>query len=109
MTTLEDLRGRPRTRDEYEPAEFIEAYCHADSESERSEIRDIFRAIEDGRFAKMLNEAHNVLARSDLKRREHWKENVGVWLSQWVVAFGYVEDLNTFPDLHDLPTGKPPA
>ena len=108
MTTLEDLRRRPHARDQYEPAEFIEAYCHADSESERSEIREIFRQIDGGRFYEMLDEAHNVLARSDLKRREHWKENVGVWMTQWVIAFGYVEDLNTFPDLHNIGPQKPP-
>lgn len=106
MTTLEDLRGRTRTRDNYEPAEFIEAYTNADAHG-KAEVRELFRSIEDGRFAEMLDAAHNVLARSDLTRREHWKENAGTWITQWVVAFGYVEDLNTFPDLHQIPPQKP--
>jgi len=97
--SYDDLTGGNRVRDNYDPAEFIEAYRTADSHEEREDIRGLLRQIEDGRFHEFLDEAHNLLAQSDYARQDHWANHVGEWLTQWVRAFGVVEDLNDFPRL----------
>lgn len=94
---MHELGERSRIRTNYEPEEFINAYENAESLEERDQILEVFRSIDDGRFAKMLNECHNVLAHSDLDRREAFVENHSDHLIKWIKAFGTVENLNTFP------------
>jgi len=105
--SYDDLTGGNRVRDNYDPAEFIEAYRTADSHEEREDIRGLLRQIEDGRFHEFLDEAHNLLAQSDRKRQDHWADHVGEWLTQWVRAFDVVEDLNDFPHLSPDGNGEP--
>jgi len=97
--SYDDLTGRQKTRDNYEPDGFIEAYRTADTLEERDNIRELLKSIDDGRFYEFLDEAHNLLAQSDRKRQDHWADHVGEWLTQWVRAFGVVEDLNDCPRL----------
>lgn len=99
---MTDLTNRGHVRTNYEPAEFINEMANArlNGDTEREgEIRETFRNLDSGRFYAMLDEAHNVLAKSDLKRREAFVENHSDHLLKWIEAFGAVEDLNRFPDL----------
>lgn len=96
---MAELARRPAIRTEYEPEELIEAYRNADDDHGRGEVRELLRSLDDGRFYEMLDATHNVLARSDLTRRDEFVENYSDHLIRWVKAFGEIEDLNTFPEI----------
>lgn len=99
---MTDITNRGHTRTNYEPEEFVDAIdaANLDGNMDRvAEIRETFRNLDGGRFYDMLDEAHNVLAKSDLERRETFVENYSPHLIRWIRAFGAVEDLDRFPDL----------
>lgn len=92
-----DITERPAIRTKYAPREFIAAMQSADSPEREAAIREQFRKLDSGRFYDFLDEAHNVLAKSDLDRREHFTAQYSEHLILWIKAFGHVEHLSTFP------------
>lgn len=99
MTTFEDLQSRSKVRTAFEPEEFIEAYTNANNRQERKIVRGVFRSLDQGRFYDFLEQAHKVVAHSDLDRRESFEENYSDHLIEWIRAYGYVEDLAKFPEM----------
>lgn len=93
------LRQRGHARTNYEPHEIAQAYREAEDLEEEGEVRELLKSIDGGRFYEFLDSAHNVLARSDLKRRREFVDNYSDHLIRWIKAFGEVEDLSTFPDI----------
>jgi len=96
---MTDITKRGHARTNYEPYEFVEAMSKAETLEREAEIRRTFRNLDDGRFYDFLDEAHNVLAKSHLTRRDHFTDHYSPRLIEWIRAFGHVEELNTFPDL----------
>lgn len=97
---MHELQKRGHSRTNFTPEEIADAYRNAENAHERGEVRELLRSIDDGRFYEMLDASHNVLARSDLKRREHFVENHNEHLIKWIQVFGLVEDLNRFQDIN---------
>lgn len=96
---VQEMRRRGNARTNYDPEEFIEAFESAESLKERDELREVLGRIDGGRFYEFLDSAHNVLAHSDLKRRDAFVENYSDHLILWIKAFGAAEDLTTFPNV----------
>lgn len=94
---LSDVQSRSRVRTAHDPETFIRLYEAAPDAHKQGEVREVFRELDQGRFYDFLDEAHNVLAKSDLDRRHHFEANHSDHLILWIKAFGTVEDLNTFP------------
>lgn len=108
---MTDITERTPIRTNFEPDEFIQAIADArlDNDVEREgEIRETFRSLDSGRFYDFLDEAHNVLSRSDGKRTDAFGENYSDHLIRWIEAFGAVEDLSRFPRL-EATEAEPPT
>lgn len=95
--TVSDVVEGLNVRDNYRPNIIREVYRQADLQ-DQGRLRAHFREeVEDGRFWEFLDEAHNLLAKSDSARRSHFKAHTSAWLREWIATFGMLEDLNTFP------------
>ena len=80
-------------------SDFVEAYDRAESHEEREQVRKKLKRIDSGRWYDVLDEAHNHLAHTDLKAREHISDLYSHNFLVWVGVFGMVEHLNTFEDV----------
>jgi hypothetical protein len=100
-TTSDIIEGR-NTRDNYNPADVRMIYRTSGREPQER-LRQHFREeVEGGRFWAFLEEAHNLIGRSDLKRLEHAEAHFCQWLLEWVATYGLLEDLSTFPRITDI-------
>lgn len=97
------LNGR-NIRDSYDAETVRQVYRSLDYEGREKLRVHLRRSVEDGRFWDFLDSTHRLMARSDLKRREHFADSTSEWLLAWVATYGVVEDLNTFPRYTDAET-----
>lgn len=83
----------------HDPAMFAELYAAAETNGERTEIRNKLKRLDSGRLYEFLEKAHIHIANGDLESRTYYAEIYGEELLRWVGAYGMVEDLNTFPKI----------
>jgi hypothetical protein len=98
MTENPELFGGNRLSN-YSHHDFIKAYNVAESNEERSQVREKLKRIDSGRWYDVLDEAHDHYARADLEGREHLQGLHSEAFLRWIGVFGLVEDLNTFSDV----------
>lgn len=92
-TTARDLTMRSHSWRNYEPEEFIEA-AKADG---KVNAREELRTVEGGRFYPLLEAGHKFFTPLDPDERREWaKRNPD--MMEWIAVWGYLEDLNYFPD-----------
>lgn len=97
MTTEQDLSKSNRLRN-HDPQDFISAWNNAESEEERSAVRQRLKLIDSGRWYDVLDDAHKHFAHADLGARRHLEGMYGQTFRSWIGVFGLVEDLNTFEE-----------
>lgn len=99
-TTSTNLLARPHSWRNYEPAEFVAV---AEREG-KAEARSHLRRVEDGRFNKFLKYAHKFFGPLDEDEREEFARR-NPDLVAWIGAYGYLEDLQPYPEYAGVTEG----